>query len=382
MTSTPIRLLHVITGLNTGGAETMLLKILQGMDRGRFSSTVLSLTDEGQIGPRISELGFRVETLGMRRRLPDPFSFLSLVHKMRRIRPHVVQTWLYHADLLGCLASRMAGQPPVAWNLRCSYMGADYYRGMSGLVIRSLARLSDLPAAVVYNSEAGRALHVSLGYEPQRWVLIPNGFDTQQMHPDPDARRRIRGEIGVANDAPLVGMVARFDTVKGHDTFLAAAGRLLRSRPEAKFLLVGAGCTTDNAELRRMMPKAIQDAVILLGERRDIPDVNAAIDVATCASIGEGFPNVVGEAMACGVPVVTTDVGDCAEIVDDMGRVVPPQDSEAMANAWNEILSLPAAAHTRLSMAARARINESYALNDVVVRYEQLYGELAGATSS
>ncbi len=359
----------------------MLLKILQGMDRTRFSSSVLSLTDEGQIGPRISKLGLSVETLGMDRRFPNPFGFLRLIKEIRRMRPHVVQTWLYHADLMGCLASRMAGRPPVAWNLRCSYMGPDYYRGVSGLVIRSLARVSKLPAAVVYNSEAGRRLHESLGYEPRRWVLIPNGFDTQQMHPDPDARHRIRAEIGIADDAPLVGMVARFDSVKGHDTFLAAAGRLLRSRPEAKFLLVGAGCTTGNVELRRMMPDGIQDAVTLLGERHDIADINAAIDVATCASIGEGFPNVVGEAMACAVPVVTTDVGDCAEIVGDTGRVVSPRDPEAMAMAWNDILSLPPGPHFQLSAAARARITENYALKDVVVSYERLYGELAGIIS-
>ena len=360
----------------------MLLKLLQGMDRSRFASSVLSLTNAGQIGPRIVDLGIDVEALGMRRGVPDPFGLLRLIRRIRSARPHVVQTWLYHADLLGLLAAPLAGNPSVAWNLRCSYMGEGFYRGATGLVIRTLARMSGMPAAVVYNSEAGRALHASLGYHPRRWVLIPNGFDTEQLRPNPEARLRIRAEMGIAADAPVVGMVARLDAVKGHDTFLAAATRLLQVQPRARFVLVGADCTESNPAMQGMIPPEVSDAVILLGERQDIADITASMDIATCASIGEGFPNVVGEAMACGVPSVVTDVGDCAKIVAETGRVVPPGDSNAMARAWNDILSLSTAARATLSAAARERVKRHYEMKGIVTRYETLYTELAGTTSS
>jgi len=135
MTSSPIRVLHIITGLAVGGAETMLLKLLEVMNRKNFINSVLTLTTVGEIGPRIADLGIAVEALGMRRNVPAPVGVLRLISRIRRFRPHVVQTWLYHADLLGLLAARLAGHAPVAWNLRCSYMGEAYYRGVSGLVI-------------------------------------------------------------------------------------------------------------------------------------------------------------------------------------------------------------------------------------------------------
>ena len=360
----------------------MLLKLLQGMDHARFSNSVLSLTNFDQIGSRIAELGIPVESLGMRRGVTDLFGFFRLACRMRQIRPHVVQTWLYHADLLGFIAAKMSGNPPLAWNLRCSFMGEDYYRGLSGFVFRSLAWLSRHPNAVVYNSQAGRDLHASRGYQPRRWVLIPNGFDTAQMRPNPDARFRIRTEIGVDQDTPLIGMVGRFDRVKGHDSFLAAAALLFRLKPAARFVLVGAGCTPMNPEIERMMPADVRGAVALLGERHDIADINAALDVATCASIGEGFPNVIGEAMACGVPCVVTDVGDCAEIIGDTGEVVPPGDPAAMTAAWNNILELAPESRITLAAAARSRIVQHYSMKDIITCYEALYSELAGTISA
>jgi glycosyltransferase involved in cell wall biosynthesis len=377
-----LRVMHVITGLSVGGAETMLRKVLQGMDRSRFENSVAALTDIGPVGKQIEEEGTPVTALGMRRGVPDPVGVLRLAGSIRKTGPHVVQTWLYHADLVGTVAARLAGNPPVIWNIRCSFMGDDYYRGLSGLVIRALAILSRRPAAVIHNSQAGRDLHDRLGYRPKRWELIPNGFDTSRFVPNSAARNRIRSELGIAPDTPLIGMVARLDAVKGHRLFLQSAQALLKLRPATKFILVGDGCTADNSRLGALVPADVAAHVFLLGERTDVPDINAAFDLATCASSGEGFPNVIGEAMSCGVPCVVTDVGECREIVGETGIVVRPDEPRAMAEAWNSLLNLPSPARVALSAAARARIVERYDLPSIVTRYEDLYaGIAAGATS-
>ena len=377
-----IRIMHVITGLGTGGAETMLHKLVAGMDRSRFENRVVSMTGKGVLGPRISEEGIDVMSLDMSPGTPDPKGLWRLWREMRKRPPQIVQTWLYHADLLGLVAAQLARVPNVCWNLRCSYMGEDYYRGMSGLVLRTLARLSTRPDAVLVNSETGRRLHEDLGYRPGRWVTIPNGFDLDRFRPDVDARSRVRAELGVRDNCILIGLIARLDPVKGHDTFLKAAKLIGKELPHVEFVLVCADCVPGNSILAELVPSEIVDRLHLLGERLDIPDVTAALDIATCTSIGEGFPNVVGEAMACGVPCVVSNVGDCATVVADTERVVPPSSPEALASAALLLARMDASERRKLGRAARWRINEFYSLDQIIAQYETLYAGLAGRECS
>jgi glycosyltransferase involved in cell wall biosynthesis len=372
----PTRVTHVITGLATGGAETMLLKLLSSMDNDRFENTVIALTDAGPIGNRIRALGVPLTVLGMSRSLPMPWDLLRLYRRIRQDRPHVVQTWLYHADLLGYVAAKLAGVRKVTWNIRCSYMGEDYYRGISGLVIKLLARISAQPDAVVVNSTSGKLLHESLGYASTNWHIIPNGFDINVFKPSAEARNTIRHKLGISAEVPVIGMVGRWDPVKGHDVFLKAASELIKGIPDCHFFIVGKDCDEDNADMLKLVDNALRPNLLLLGERHDIPDVTAALDIAVCASIGEGFPNVLGEAMACEVPCVATDVGDCAEIIADTGRIVTSGDSTAMAAAWTALLSLPASDRSELGASARNRVREIYSIEKIIVAYQDLYQNL------
>ncbi len=379
----PVRVLHVITGLATGGAETTLLKLAQACEREAIDNRVVSLTDKGEIGPQLEAAGIPVAALGMPRGVPHPLGLFRLQREIRRARPDVVQTWLYHADLLGLIAARLAGVGAVAWNLRCSFMGEEYYRGASGLVVKALAVLSSWPAVVVVNSHAGRRFHEHLGYHPRRWQVIGNGFDLELFRPDARDRARLRREIGVDDDTTLIGLVARWDAVKGHNVFLEAAAKSASvSSGKLHFVLVGEGCTADNRALGALVAPALGQRLSLLGERRDVPAINAALDIACCTSIGEGFPNVIGEAMASGVPCVVSDVGDCAKVVGQTGWVVPPADSAALARAWAEAAALAAAAKAALGAAARRRIEADYGLERSVQGYQSLYRDLAGATGT
>jgi glycosyltransferase involved in cell wall biosynthesis len=371
-----IKVVHVITGLSTGGAETMLLKLLTRMSNNKFENIVVSLTSEGDLAKDIRALDIPVIALGMTRAQLGPGPFFQLVRHLRRIRPDIIQTWLYHADLVGFIAGRVSCRAKISWNLRCSFMGDEYYRGLSGLIIKFLAILSRFADSIVVNSRTGLELHQKLGYRSANWDLIPNGFDTETFVPNSNAKAQLHSEMDIPPDAPVIGLVGRYDPVKGHETFFLAAQELLMSHTNAHFLLAGGGCSFDNAELMTLIVDKVSPQVRLLGNRRDMPRVTAALDIANCVSIGEGFPNVVGEAMSCGVPCVVTDVGDCADIVGDCGKVVPVSNAPALAEAWRDILHLSSKEHALIQQNSRARIQNKYGLNTIVGQYEAHYENL------
>jgi glycosyltransferase involved in cell wall biosynthesis len=189
-----ISVVHLITDLETGGAEMMLAKLVGAMDRDRFSNTVVSLTDRGQLGERIESSGVAVYTLGMKRGRPDIAVLPRLIRLFKTLNPTIVQSWLYHADLLSTLAVRFSGSPILVWNVRCSDMDLKRYPPLTRWVQRVLAQWSATPAAVIVNSEAGKQQHERLGYRPRRWDVIPNGFDTQRFRPDSSVRLSLRKE--------------------------------------------------------------------------------------------------------------------------------------------------------------------------------------------
>ena len=368
-----IKILHLITGLDLAGSQMMLVNLLRGMNRERFDSVVVSLQDGGPRRSEVESMGIPVFSLGVGRGVPNPAGLLRLLRLVRRERPDVLQSWLYHADLLGLVAARMSRVPACAWNIRTSDMDMARYSTISRLVFASLPWLSRYPDVVVVNSDAGRKLHERLNFRPRRWRLIPNGFDLDRFHPDPGARARLRRQIGAPNSF-LIGLVARYDPMKDHRTFLTAAARFRKSRPDARFVLAGGDIDSENQTLSRMINDlGLSDAVDLLGERDDIESVIAALDILSLSSTAEGFPNCIGEAMACGVPGVTTDVGDAAILVGDTGRVVPVRDPDALADAWSQLYEMGEEARVELGMSARRRIEESFSLPSIARQYEDLY---------
>lgn len=374
-----IKVLHVTTGLESGGAETMLFKLASRMDRNQFECSVLSLTDSGPIlGDKIRAEGLKVDCLGFRRGLPHPAMIMRLAQWIRRAQPDVVQTWMYHADLVGALAWRLTLRAPLVWGIHSASLDPSRLKRQTRAVISFCARLSRMPAGIVCCSEAARAAHTQLGYAPSRMAVINNGVDAEEFSPNPAARREIREEIGLPREAPLVGLVARFDPQKDHRTFLRAAGLLRRERPDAHFILCGADATPDNETLSRWINEAgLADSVHRLGLRADVAHVTAALDSATCCSVSESFGLVLGEAMACGVPCVTTDLPGPVALVGDFGRVVPVGDAAALANAWQADLCLDPGVRLERGARARRRIQDQFSLQSMVQGYEHLYRRLS-----
>ena len=373
-----LRVVHVITGLGLGGTEMVLHRLLAGMNSRRWTSAVVSLTTPGDMGDAIRSLGAPVHALGVRGLHSFPAAAIRLRKLLRAERPDVVQGWLYHGNLLALAATRYRGRPALAWNLRSSRLDSPADRPQVGAALRLSAPLSRRPQAVVVNSMAGLEYHTSLGYRPREWVLIRNGVDTKVFKPNPQTRDRIRGEIGVPKDALLIGSVARFHPHKDHRALFIAAKGVLRRHPEAYLMLCGDGVESGNPEIASWLrDDEMREHYVLLGPRDDVPALMASMDLLAASSITEGFPNVVAEAMACGVPCIVTDVGDSAALVGDTGRVVPPGDPQALAAALMELIKAGPAVRERLGAAARRRIESEFSLPKMVSKYEELYLRLA-----
>jgi len=375
-----IKVAHLITGLDTGGAETMLAKLVLGMDRARFENVVLSMDlAETPISRLIEDNGVKVIRLGIRPARRAPLGFISLFRTLLREKPDVIQTWLYHADLTGLLMSKISYRSPLLWNLRCSNLAPEDHSRSLFWIIKILSKLSAQPETVVVNSEFGRKAHEDIGYRPRAWEVIPNGFDTEVFKPSEDARKYLNGILKLGNDKKIIGLVARYHPMKDHATFLLAAGKLRKSRDDVHFVLVGSGVNSNNREIARLIQQeGIIDCVSLLGERADIPSIIAGFDLSTCSSYSEGFPNVVGESMSCAVPCVVTDTGDMREIIGPYGEVVAIREPVAMAQAWDKLLSMEPSKLKEMGQAARQRVQSLYSIDAIISRYEKLYKKIAG----
>lgn len=329
---------HVITGLNDGGAEAVLYRLCTHDTENLH--LVVSLMDDGKYGALLREAGIEVHCLGMPRgRLPLG-ALWRLWCLLRAKRPDVVQTWMYHADLVGGAVARLAGVNAICWGIRHTTLERGVSAHGTILVARLCARLSGwLPRAIVSCSEESMQVHQRLGYAARKFFVIPNGYDLGRYAPDEGARARLRAEWSVDDETPLIGMVARYDPQKDHANLVAALAQLRGNGLDFVCVMVGNNVDTENTELRDVIDAAgLSHAVRLLGRRDDIPTVMNALDVHVLSSMGEAFPNVVAEAMACGTPCVTTEVGDAALIVGDTGWVVPPRNSGALASAVADAL--------------------------------------------
>jgi glycosyltransferase involved in cell wall biosynthesis len=377
-----IKVMHVITTLGPAGAETMLCRIASRMDGTRFENEVVSLTGVLHLARRMEAIGVRVRTLDMKTSVPNPWLVVRLAQWIRESKPDVIHTWMYHANLVGSLASRLAGNVPVVWGIHHNVLDPRIDKRRTILVNYACALLSrQFPSRIVCCSQASLRNHKKLSYAVEKLEVVPNGFDLERIKRDPAAHASVRQELGIPMDVPLIGIAARFHPLKDHLNFVQAAAHLYKQMPEVHFLLCGIDITWQNSQLARWIDDAgIRDRCHLLGLRQDMPHLFSGMDIATTASISEAFPVVIGEAMACETPCVVTDVGDSALIVGKTGLVVEPRDPEALAQAWRRLIEGGPSLRRRLGIAGRERVREFFALSTIVERYQAIYSELAAGT--
>lgn len=366
-----------ITGLEVGGAETFLGELLKHTPAD-LEVRVYSLVDGGPIADRIASLGIPVTGLHMQVGRPSVRSLRALVGHLREFRPDIVHTWLYHADLMGGVAAKLAGAPHVIWHLHNSDLSAQRVRRMTRIVVRACGVLSHwIPDVIVSCSDAAVQTHRAYGYSPEKFMVIPNGVDTDRFVPSTEARAAIRREFDFDGQRPVIGLVARIDPQKNHRGFFEAVKLFFKWGGDADFLLVGRGVSEDHWQLPGWRDETGHpERIRFAGPRDDVPRIMASLDVATSSSLGEAFPLVLIEAMACGVPCVATDVGDCARIVSDTGIVVPADDDGVLADAWLELIGMPVGERDALGERARERVLANYALEQTADRIWDLYREV------
>ncbi|WP_165720327.1 glycosyltransferase family 4 protein [Bordetella trematum] len=377
-----MRIAHIITGLGQGGAEAVLFRLATWADT-PTRHVVISLTDEGVYGPRLRAAGITVHALGLARGRITLGAMLQLRALLREEAPDAVQTWMYHADLIGGVAARLAGIRAVAWGIRNSGNHLDRSSRSARLVLGLCARLSAwVPRAIVCAAQDAARRHQALGYRGEKMVVIPNGYDLSRYAPDPEAGARMRARWEVPQDVALVGCVARWDPLKDHANLLGALAALRQQQGggAVRCVLVGRGMTPANGELLALIEaQGLTGSVLLAGPSDDIPAVMNALDVHVLSSCAEGFPNVVAEAMACGTPCVVTDVGDAAHIVGETAVVVPPQQPQALADGLAQMLAR-VAGHGRAATGepGRQRVLSMFDLARMVQAYEAVWRRIAG----
>ena len=371
-----MRLLHIITGLNNGGAEANLYRLVTS-DR-QNTHQIISMMGVGVYGDRLAASGIPVHTLNMTRGRISLKGLTRLYRLIRDINPEVVQTWMYHADLIGGAAARITGKSAVVWGVRAAATDRAYYSRSTQVVVWMCAALSRVvPRTIIVNSARGRIIHRTLGYPDNRMVVVPNGYDYSQFRPDANSRMKVRDELGIKQNQILIGMVARWDPIKDHANLITAISLLKAEKlPYWSCLLVGPDMDWTNDRLSELLDKhGVRDRVILIGPRHDIPAIMNALDLHVLSSVAEAFPNVVAEAMACSTPVVVTDVGDTALIVGETGWVVPPSNSRALADALKESMLSIEDQETWLQRraASRTRIVEDFSLERMLGSYSRIW---------
>ncbi len=378
--SAPHKVLHVITSLNLGGAETMMCQLLEQTDRKRFTPHLVSLRPEGPLADRVRAAGVPLHCLDM----TSPTSLFTglgkLTRLMRELQPDLVQTWMYHADFLGTLAARrLSPRPPVIWNIQQSQMCPRSSKFLSRALCRLLASLSrSWPERIVVCSRTAIDSHASIGYAREKMLHIVNGTDTSRFVPDEAARISLRHELGIFDATPVIGMAGRMDAQKDYPTFFAAIREFIKTDSATHFVACGAGIVESDPALAKMRNDCgAPERVHLLGPRQDMPKVYPAFDIATLSSAyGEGLPLALCEALSCGLPAVVTNVGDSADVVGDSGLVVEPRDPAALTKAWHQLLKLPRNEFTDLKNKARERAKNHFAVPAITRSYEQLYLEI------
>ena len=362
----------------------MLYRMLNASDRAEFDPSVLSILTPGEMGRRIEKLNVIVDSLGQE---PGQLSFATiprLARALRNRRPHIIQGWMYHGNFAASIGAMLFCRPSlVVWSVHHALSGLNNEKPLTQKIIHLSKHFSSGVAAIIYCSKASARQHEAFGFDPKRTIVIPNGIDCAQFIPGRAAGRTTRRQLGIPDNRFLIGMAARDHPVKGHITLIEAAAKLVASKVEVHALLVGRGVDDRRGKIETLVREnGLEDRVTLLGQRNDLPTLMRSLDLYVSASLwSEAFPLVVAEAMASGIPVVATDLGDCREIVGSTGEIVKPGNANMLADAIRHFAERSPEERFSQGEAARQRIVTNYALTDIVERYQALYRNLVSKSN-
>lgn len=367
-----MNIVHIIIGLNAGGAELMLQRLILS-DLTSYHS-VISMTTPGVVGEYLKDHNINVVSLGLNK-YNLIIVFCKLFVLLRKTKPDVVQTWMYHADLLGGISARLSGIKKVFWNIRCTEVPQRKF-SFHGMLILLCALLSSrIPEKIICCAHAAKAHHAALGYCSEKIIVIPNGYHVESKIINHRNTKDLRNHLGIKNNTFVVGVIGRYDILKGYDILVNAAHHLLlNSSRDILFLCIGKNMNWDNIELATHINSLkLQRHFALIGEVKSVDIYFSLMDVFCLSSRSEGFPNVVAEAMIARVPCVVTDVGDAAMIVGREGVVVPPCNHLALSNGLSYFVEMDPVLKNAIGDKARNRVISNYNIGRIAQIYKNLY---------
>ncbi len=335
------KVVFLIRDLNYGGAQRQLVTLVKALHQEDcFDVTVLHFYSGGPLLKDLIDRGIPTISLEKQQRWDVLGFFQRLFGHLKRIQPDVLHGYLGESNIVSIFMKPFFPSTRIIWGIRGSNTPAGRYGWLGHLLSLLHTLLSSLTDLIVVNSHIGKADCVKEGYAPDKMVVISNGIDTERFQPDSEAGAKVRSEWGISENTILIGLVGRLSPMKDHPTFLQAAALLSKEREDVRFVCVGVGEENYAKELYQLADDlGISEKILWAGGRSDMPAVFNALNIAcSSSSDGEGFANVVGEAMACGIPCAVTDVGDSAWIVGDKGIVVPPKNPEALKTAIDELI--------------------------------------------
>jgi glycosyltransferase involved in cell wall biosynthesis len=381
-----IYVVHIITSLTADGAGTVLYRLLTHTNRTRFYPIVISLDTESPAADKIRSHGIPVYCLNMANSLNSGWHVLKLVRLLRELAPDVIQGWMYHGNLAASIANTaLSNRYPIFWNIRQSLYDIELETTTIQWALKLSAKRSAKPGYILYNSYRSAEQHTLFGFKEGKTHIIPNGFDTHIFAPNRQNGESIRQSLGIPTDSFVIGMVANYHPMKNHALFIEAAQLLAKHQQNTHFILVGRDITLDNREIAALLKRypPLRTKLHIMGERKDIPAILNALDLFTLtSSYGEGFSNVIGEAMACGVPCVATDVGDTPRIIGNTGQILREATPSSLAFAWLEWINAGETWRKEQGQRAQQRIKKHYSIKDMTAQYQELYSTAVIENSS
>lgn len=375
-----MNIVHIIPSLSLGGAETALSKIVcTGSVSNENTHSIICIVSGGQLEKNILKHGILINVLSLQSILDYPKVLFSLIRLIYRLKPDVIHTWMYHANLVGGMVAKIMGCNNIVWAIRTTD-SVGLKASKSSRLIRKLNALfsSWIPSYIIYVAEAAKLNHEKNGYNNKFSTVIPNGFDTLELSPTSIYdKKKLREQLGISRNQIVIGSVGRFNIEKDHETFISACGILLKEQIEFKILLVGRELTPDNQLLAEWIKATgCIDQFVLCGEQSKVVPYFSIMDIFCLHSRNEGFPNVLGEAMSIGLPCVATDVGDAGKLVKGLGIVTPKEDPKSLASGLRLMIRETKAEREAIGKASRARIIKQYSLKSTMQSYEDLYKDI------
>lgn len=370
-----MKILHIITSLTVGGAERFLHKLLAGGLASVHDNQIICLGSSAVFGVEIEKLGVPVTYLNMQNGRPSLAAFRQLNKCIKNFSPDIIQGWMHHGNLMASIGAIFAtNKPKIIWNVRQTVYDLKSERLNTRWVIRLNSFISNQPKTIIYNSKLSRAQHEDLGFKKTFGVFLPNGFDVDHWTDNSDNAAATRKILKINKDVKIISFAARYHVNKDIPTFLTSLQKILSLNNDVHCVILGRDTGPENHMLKPYYDQLPLERIHFLGQRNDMEKLLPAFTIHCLSSKkGEAFPNILGEAMACGVPCVSTNVGDSSYVLGDSGIVVPPEDPEKLALAVLDILNEAPSQYLERRQLARNRIFNKFSISKVTKSYIELY---------